>query len=510
MRSLKQIIFRLLVAVGIMALAVPATAADSKEVNDLMRKAESLYFNGKVQEADSLLKQAEQAAEAVLQGDNQAEKTKVKRLESKLKSVRKNIDRKLGGPPAGAPAATAPQPAPSGTPGAASSGELPSYVASQLKNVGAYLDNAQGELDKGRLSAAKSQMAYAHKLVAQIEERHSKYNVKDNPDMLALKKRKADIEAVIAGLEGQKAEEAARAAGAAAEAKAVSDEWISRLKPYVLGVTQSGHDPERYFIGSYTAEEKEMGRRTAIYSKVKADLAAYKQSGPGEKATDELKDIIKELEHGIRTFNESCASMAQMYLGEAERKIKSVGQRVDDQVKKIGSKDLPLPMSKDAFEDVRRSLDSAAGLLGKDDTRVVALEKEYQGLVEKNGKVIQARVSETRMIPDKFSGGEKGDIKKKAEQILQEKFAGIKPLRTTVISPDWKEESVVEWTDTTHSALRHRVTRSVSAQVSGKLNGDTKLYTLYIGKHRRTDGSWGQLHGHLMFTDPILEENVNK
>ncbi len=202
--------------------------------------------------------------------------------------------------------------------------------------------------------------------------------------------------------------------------------------------------------------------------------------------------------------------MAKMYLGEADQKLEYLGQRVDEETKKIGSGDAPLPMSKDAFEDARRSLDSAAGLLGKDNAQVVALDKEYRSIVEKNGKVIEARVSETRMIPDKFSGGEKDDIKEKAEEILQKKSPGIKLLRTTVISPDWKEESVVEWTDTTRTALQHRVTRYVSAQVSGKSNGDTKLYTIYIGKNRRTDGTWGELHGHVMFTDPILEKNVDK
>ena len=77
-------------------------------------------------------------------------------------------------------------------------------------------------------------------------------------------------------------------------------------------------------------------------------------------------------------------------------------------------------------------------------------------------------------------------------------------------SADWAAESVIEWTDTTQSALRHRVTRAVSAQVAGKSGDATTLYTLHIAKDRRTDGSWGPLHGHIMFKDPILEENVQK
>ncbi len=509
MRSIWLVLIFAVVA-GVFCMAVQARAADSKAVNDLVRKAESLYFNGKAREADELLKQAERDFELVMQGSDEEEKTRVKSLESKLNNIRKNIDRKLGGSSGGTTGTSTPPPTPSGAPAASSSGELPSYVASQLQNVGKYLDYAQKEVDGGNAGGARRQLSSADDQIAKIEERYGKYDAKDHPDMVALKSRKADIEAAVADMEGKKEEEIARAAEASEKAQAVSNEWIARLKPYAIGLGRPGHDPERYFVGSYTAEEEEMAKRTRIYTSVKAELAAYKKSGPGDGATDELKDIVKNLEYQIETFDESCASMAQMYLGEAEQKTKYLGQRVDEETKKIGSGNAPLPMSKDAFEDARRSLDSAAGLLGKDDPHVAALEKEYQSIVEKNRKVIQARISETRMIPDKFSGGEKGEIKKKAEAVLQAEFPGVEFLRTSVVSPDWKEESVVEWTDTTRTALRHRITRYVSAQVSGKLNGDTKLYTVYVGKNRRTDGSWEELQGHVMFTDPILEENVDK
>ncbi|HPX12307.1 MAG TPA: hypothetical protein PKW20_08470, partial [Syntrophales bacterium] len=118
--------------------------------------------------------------------------------------------------------------------------------------------------------------------------------------------------------------------------------------------------------------------------------------------------------------------------------------------------------------------------------------------------------SETRMLPDRFSGKDAGEIRDKAAAVLQEKKPGIRILRVTLIHPDWTEESVTEWTDTTHSALRHRTTRFLSVQAAGKLGSETKIYTIYVAKDRRTDGSWSALYGHVMYEDPILEENVNK
>ena len=114
------------------------------------------------------------------------------------------------------------------------------------------------------------------------------------------------------------------------------------------------------------------------------------------------------------------------------------------------------------------------------------------------------------MTPDKFDGAELDDIKERAQQALKEKHPGTKILRTTVISEDWKEERVLEHTDTTKTAIRYRVTRSVSAQIAAKDDGKVSLYTMYVGKDQNSDGSWGPLKSHVMFEDPMLEENVDR
>lgn len=40
--------------------------------------------------------------------------------------------------------------------------------------------------------------------------------------------------------------------------------------------------------------------------------------------------------------------------------------------------------------------------------------------------------------------------------------------------------------------------------------GETALYTSHIAKDQRTDQTWSQLGGHIMFKDPTLEENIGK
>lgn len=485
------------------AMPSAASATDATAVNSLMRQAERLYFSGKAQEADALLKQAEADAAAILAGSDAAQITKVQRLEAKMKKLRADIDRKLGGAPPMSPAA------PASTAPAAAGGELPSYVVSRIQGINLSLDNAQEWLDKGDARIAQSSLDVAKGQKEKTEKSYAKYLGTDHPDMSAIEKRISELEAGIAKIKDAEAAEKARTAQAAADAEAASALWAPKLKPYITPKGAQGHDPERYFTG-YTEDPQEMARQNAIYARMQADMAEYRSTGPGEAATDELKQIVKNVEYQISSFQTSYADMGNLYLNESGEKIRHLLSRIQEEGKKLDAGGSPNFMSAFAFQDARASLDKAVRLIGADDARVAKLEADYAEALAGNQKLIRARIADTRMIPDKFGGSEKGDIKKTAESALKQKYPDATILRTTVITPDWQEENVVEWTDTTKTALRHRVTHSVSAQIAGKRGGDVKLYTLHVAKDRRSDGGWGALHGHVMFEDPMLEENVSK
>ena len=49
------------------------------------------------------------------------------------------------------------------------------------------------------------------------------------------------------------------------------------------------------------------------------------------------------------------------------------------------------------------------------------------------------------------------------------------------------------------------VTVQIGATASG---GSASVYTLDISKDKRSDGSFGELYGHVMYQDPILPENI--
>jgi hypothetical protein len=80
-------------------------------------------------------------------------------------------------------------------------------------------------------------------------------------------------------------------------------------------------------------------------------------------------------------------------------------------------------------------------------------------------------------------------------------------LKVVIASPAWERESVEEWTDTTRTALRRRITDSVNAQVAVRLGKESYLYMVFLNKDT-IDGKESALTGHVMFRDRILEKNI--
>ena len=117
------------------------------------------------------------------------------------------------------------------------------------------------------------------------------------------------------------------------------------------------------------------------------------------------------------------------------------------------------------------------------------------------------------MTPDKYKGKDLAAVKAKAKEALLAKHKDVKVLRQTVISSDWKELSeVIRVRDASRSrdVLRVRVTRHLTVQIAGQRGQKVFLYTLDVSREMRMDGSLSGLRSHLMFTDRMLPENVNR
>ena len=276
-----------------------ALAATANDVNQEMRNAQNLYFKGSVQEADDALKRAEAMTAEVMAGSDEAEKEKVKRLDGRLKKLRKDIDNKLTKSSGETPLTKGQEAGPASGPdkSADGPGALPSHVISDLKTVEGYIDSARQSLNLEDIRNARRSLGNAQDKLRQTAQRKKRYITPEHPEYKALLARIMKVDTAILALEEKGARQKTAAVKAAADAKADSDKWVTRLKPYTTGPGQPGYDAERYFVAGYTEDRQVMAKQAIIFGRLAADMDDYRAAGPGDSATGELRLLIRDIEY---------------------------------------------------------------------------------------------------------------------------------------------------------------------------------------------------------------------
>ena len=272
--------------------------------------------------------------------------------------------------------------------------------------------------------------------------------------------------------------------------------WKVRLFPKLVAAT--------------TSDMQELNRQKALYDEAVPIFAAYKKAEFPAGKTHELQQIEDSLARTLAEFPKALQqSMAMLSEGPDKQLADAASALQRDQEWRTDPKKTPYTLDEARIAAIRQGIAKLAEQVPAADPKLAELNQKLAGLVKENDERRRARAERTFMIPDRFQG-EGGDaVKAKAVELVNKDFPDAQPLRTTVISQDWKEEDKVEFTDTTETAVRRRVTRSVTAQVAAKRGDQVLLYTVYVAKDRRSDGTWGPLYGNLHQTaDPMLERNV--
>ncbi|MFH0878223.1 MAG: hypothetical protein V2A34_00780, partial [Lentisphaerota bacterium] len=234
-------------------------------------------------------------------------------------------------------------------------------------------------------------------------------------------------------------------------------------------------------------------------------LSDYEKT-PQSTRGDMADEHARQLRYALDSFDSSHKSFVEESLTDAETQA---GQN-EAFLSVQEAKSEPLFLQKDQIDRLRQRIGLAEALARPGEPRIGALKATLADIEKKDAALRATRMAQTRMGAESYRGGDAAELKAKAESIVLAKASGVKILRTTLISSDWKEESVLEYTDTTQTAVRYRTTRSLTAQVAARGDGKVLLYTINLGKDRQADGAWGAVYGHVMYTDPMLEENVAK
>ncbi len=486
-------------------LAQGADAASlARDANTALRTAQGNLFNGKLSEAAESLRKAEDLIRDLKAADSAH--AQVSSLEQRSAKLKKDIEsRQPKAKDTVGPSATA-------AASAATAGKLPGGASYRLREADRSLTEAERAIAsptasaQWRMQSAKAGIKTAQEKLEEIQAQFGDQAPASHPDIRAVTDRIAALEKQISSA----AEGAAAAQQAGDAAKSESAKWEARLAPYVLGPGRQGHDKDKWMRSSAPRALDELARAINLQREAGAALAEYDKAGltaPG----DTLAEYARQLRYALESFAKSHQSFVEESVASAGELLEQQDRFLKTQeAKPPGGKEPLLTLQKDQLSESRAKINLAAALAPASDGRIEGMRKRLTDIERRDEAIRKARVASTRLTADRYSGQDLKQLKSKAEAIVMVAIPAAKILRVTIIRPDWKEESVIEPTDTTRTALRFRTTRSVTAQVAARAGAEVKLHTLDISKDRQSDGSWGALYGHIMFTDPILEENVMK
>lgn len=518
-----------------------ASADDlAKQADKIIRNAEKKMFSGKNQEADVLL---DEAAALIEQGKMEdAANAKILRTEKKFVRIRKNVDNKLGKlspevkplPSSASSTAIATKPS--------SGAKLPGGVKKRLRDISGHLKNVQRYADSDA-KKAKSKLDQARRLFADIEKQYAGQFDPAHPDFAAVKNQYdeltvkvadqeiAEAEATVAAAEAKATDAAARAkARAVAEAEKAqtdaetasmraagekqSEAWIAKFQSYLSYPGQTGHNPDMVVFVPGTSEPEKFADAQKRYEALKSFYETYKQTEfPNGKAW-KLEDLAdNQTPRRLKDFEEGFASRVASVSGDAEKEIDAAMRQLEkDNGWKSDKTVKPNLIDQNRMTSIRKSTRKVLDALEKSDPKRQAIETKFDALVAKDQANRQIRKERTVMTPDRYAGRDIGQLKKKAESLVKEnKKEGGEPLRATIISNGWQEETIKEWTDTSRTAWRIRTTRRVTGQVAARTSSGVRLITVALAQDKQSNGSWGALYGNLhQYSDPMLESNVRK
>jgi hypothetical protein len=284
--------------------------------------------------------------------------------------------------------------------------------------------------------------------------------------------------------------------------------WVEKLRPYV----EVGAGSPKYLIDGVTLSESDIQERAALLAEAQALWPEYEKAEFPLGKTTELLSLEETMQQRLRDMPETLQRSRALVSADAEKEFDRILVYLNQDTgwKTDLTKKPNLVMERDVTP-LQQAIERYAGTVAPDDAKLATLKQKLGQIKEQDAKNRAVRAERTYMTADRFTGDNADELRRKVEEVVKTGSNGAKPLRVTLPAEDWREESVIEWTDTTHTALRHRITRYMTAQAAAKAaDGKVYLHGVHLANDRQSDGSWGPLQGHIVWSDWMAEANVNK
>jgi hypothetical protein len=276
-----------------------------------------------------------------------------------------------------------------------------------------------------------------------------------------------------------------------------AEEWAKKLDAYKADTAEKSKGS----FGCPMSEADKIVAARPFYNEAKALYKEFLATGIDKDSDWQLRQAEYDIRIAMENYERSVGRVVEAAVNEVKQSSEWLnGQK--------GRKE-PLMLQRDRLPELRKMVEGVALLLAPEDEKLKSLTASLADLEKTEAEIEKVVLKNRKMKPDAYKGADAAKIKALAKSIVLKDQPGATILKIHIISSTWNAESVVEWTDTTQSAVQHRVTKGLNVQVALKKGADCFLDTLFI--HKDTIGGAARgLTGHIMFRDKFLLANVPK
>ncbi|HBK60083.1 MAG TPA: hypothetical protein DDZ84_04725 [Firmicutes bacterium] len=369
--------------------------------------------------------------------------------------------------------------------------KVPGGVTSRVKKINEYMAKVEQALAEQRVN--RNDLDRAQQALDEI--------IKGYPDYANIEGVRAAAQRIEAGRQAieklEKDKVAAKEAEASAQktAEAIAEQWAERLELYKADSAEGAK-------GRFGVPMSDAALIAALKPQYEAAMVVYEEflkTGIDKESHWKLRQAEYDIRVSLENYRGSVARLCE----EAHRRVREIRDWLVTQE----TASQPNVFPKDQFENARVMVAGVRLLYSAASEELRSLEADLAEAEALQAAIDAIMVESRCMKPDAFREQESAMLKKLAEDIVTKAYPGVEILRIHVVSSDWVTERVEEWTDTTKTAWRVRVTRGLTAQAAVKLEGECLLYTIFL-RQDTIDGTANPLTGHIMFTDRMLEKNL--
>jgi hypothetical protein len=372
----------------------------------------------------------------------------------------------------------------------AAQGKVPGGVTSRVKKINAYLDKTEARLQSG--SSDRNDLERAQEELATIKKSYPDFAA--NEDVLAAGKRISQVEKSFEAVQTGKQEKKTQQESASDAQDKIYVDWAKRLSQYKA----DSNPGSKGNFGAPSEDIQALLANNSNYEEAKSLYAEFLQTGIDKDAHYELRQAEYDIKVSILNYEQS-----------RDRIPDRAGEKVEEALKWMNEKKAEgkaMALDRDQRKTIDLFIENSNKLFPGTD-RIKQLNARKAELDKMNEEADKSILKGRRMKPEQYKGGDSKELKDMARSVVLRDDPDASILTVNITSKDWTRESVVEWTDTTTTALQHRVTDGIYAQVSAKLGGDCYLFTLFLNKDE-IGGKKNPLTGHVMYKERILEKNA--